>query len=132
MDNFERAIRAAAFHYVVGGVRDAEILAKWAGISPRSLYRVLREEGHRLHAVWHSELDALGYEGERNFRVKPRGRQVCPEKREQARASWNSLKALYPGISRNNLAEKLAVTLGETHGAVVGWIRAFEKEEDNE
>lgn len=131
MDTFERRIRVAAFHFAEG-VRDANRLAELAGVSARSLYRVSGEPGHRLYPVWHSELAALGYQGDMSFRVRPPGRQVDAKKREQARRRWRSLKARYPGISRRMLSSQIAAEVLDSPDAVVGWIRAFEKEEDNE
>ena len=122
----KRQIRAAAFEYAFGGVRDVEILANRVGLSSRTLWRVIKP-GHRFYEVWREELSALGYEGETCFRVRPR-RQADPEKKARAREGWLSLRRKYPILSRRSMAARLAAEVDATPGAVTGWIRGFEKE----
>lgn len=128
MDMFEKRIRVAAFLFSEG-CRDANRLSELVGVSVRSLYRVSTNPEHRLYPVWHSELKAMGYSGDLSFRVKPRGRQVDKGKREKARAGWRGLKKRYPGMSRRGMAARLASEVGETQSAVIGWLRGFEKDE---
>ena len=126
----KRQIRAAAFEYAFGGVRDVEILANRVGLSSRTLWRVIKP-GHRFYNLWREELAALGYEGEACFRVRPR-RQADPEKKARAREGWLSLRQKYPVLSRRSMAHRLAAEVDATPGAVTGWIRGFEKEMEEE
>ena len=127
---FESRIQAAAFHYAVMGVRDANALAELVGVSPRSLYRVATEPSHRLHELWRGELSRMGFdEPVTGFRVKARGRQMDMELFEKVRAAWNAIGAeRRRGFSRRELALQFVDEFGITLPTAQSWLRKYERE----
>lgn len=61
-------ITAAAFYFVKHS-RDAKEIADFVGTTARSINRWSETP------KWHEVLNDLGYTGERNFRVRPKGRK---------------------------------------------------------
>ena len=61
-------ITVAAFYFVEHS-RDAKEIAKIVKTNVRTIYRWAESP------KWHEVLNDLGYTGERNFRVRPKGRK---------------------------------------------------------
>lgn len=131
---FEKRIRTAAVLWA-NGERDADRLAELTGVSVRSLYRVATDEKHSLYAVWYTELEEMGYDGDIpiNFQVRARGRKADEEKRAIVRAEWISMGSeRRAGFSRRELAVRFAEEVGVSLATAVGWLRRFEREEREE
>ena len=127
---FEKRIQAAAFHYAVMEVRDANALAELVGVSARSLYRVATDASHRLHDFWRTELSAMGYdEPVTGFRVKARGRQMDMELFEQVRAVWLAMgEERRRGSSRRELGLEIVEEFEITLPTALSWLRKYERE----
>lgn len=127
---FEKRIQAAAFHYAVMEIRDANALAELVGVSARSLYRIATEESHRLHEFWRAELSSMGYdEPITGFRVRPRGRQMDKELFEQVRAAWDAIGSeRRRGFSRRELAIRFVDEFGITLPTAQSWLRKYERD----
>lgn len=127
---FEKRIRAAAFHYAVMEVRDANVLAELVGVSARSLYRVATDESHRLHEFWRGELSSMGYdEPITGFRVRPRGRQMDKELFEKVRAVWLGMgEERRRGSSRRELGLEIVAEFDITLPTALSWLRKYERE----
>ena len=54
--------------------RDAAAIGKILDVTTRTILRYGEE------ALWHETLDIIGYEGERNFRVRPRRKKGTQQK----------------------------------------------------
>ena len=126
---FEHRIRAAAFHYAVMEVRDANALAELVGVSARSLYRVT-EPSHRLHSVWRGALTEMGFEDEvSGFRVRPRGRGMDKELFEKVRAVWNGMgEERRRGSSRRELGLEIVEEFDITLPTALSWLRKYERD----
>ena len=127
---FEHRIRAAAFHYAVMEVRDANALAELVGVSARSLYRVT-EPSHRLHSVWRGALTEMGFEGEvSGFRVRPRGRGMDKELFEEVRRAWREIGSeRRRGYSRRQIGIRFVDEFGISLPTALSWLRKYEKAE---
>jgi len=126
---FEYRIRAAAFHYAVMEVRDANRLAELVGVSARSLYRVT-EPSHRLHSVWRGALTEMGFEDEvSGFRVRPRGRGMDKELFEKVRAVWMGMgEERRRGSSRRELGLEIVKDFDITLPTALSWLRKYERD----
>ena len=127
---FEKRIQAAAFHYAVMEVRDANALAELVGVSARSLYRVATDTSHRLHDFWRGELSSMGYdEPITGFRVRPRGRQMDMELFEKVRAVWLGMgEERRRGSSRRELGLEIVKDFDITLPTALSWLRKYERE----
>ena len=127
---FESRIRAAAFHYAVMEVRDANALAELVGVSARSLYRVATDKSHRLHEFWRGELSSMGYdEPITGFRVKPRGRQMDMDLFEKVRAVWLGMgEERRRGSSRRELGLEIVAEFDITLPTALSWLRKYERD----
>ena len=124
----ERCVRYAALLYT-RGEQNAEELGDIVGMSGRTLYRIANNESHACHQLWHAELDALGFEGIRNFRVTPRGRKPDITLKEKVKPAWQKLTENSPNLSRREIARQLQTTYPELgFWRAMGWLREFEKE----
>lgn len=127
---FEKRIQAAAFHYAVMEIRDANALAELVGVSARSLYRVATDETHRLHQFWRGELSSMGFdEPITGFRVRPRGRQMDKELFEQVRAVWLAMGTeRRRGSSRRELGLEIVKDFDITLPTALSWLRKYERD----
>ena len=127
---FDKRIRAAAFHYVMMEVRDANELAELVGISARTLYRVATDASHRFHALWTAELTEMGFEDEvSGFRVRPRGRGMDKELFEKVRAVWNGMgEERRRGSSRRELGLEIVAEFDITLPTALSWLRKYERD----
>ena len=99
--------------------RDADEIAKALRVTPRTVYRLLDRDD------FNTELDVLGYEGERSFRIQPRGKgkrkpRQPSEEKKSARELWHSLD-----IPEPQRATAIAEQTGMSVRTIRGWIREW-------
>ena len=124
----ERRIQYAAFLYV-NGDRAADALGDIVGMSGRTLYRIANDENHPCHALWHAELDALGFEGPRHFRITPRGRKPDTAFKNKVNAAWQDILKERPNLSRREISRQLQTAYPELgFWRAMAWCETFEKE----
>lgn len=105
-------VKLAAFMFT-RITRDADEIAKALHVTPRTVYRLLDRDD------FHAELDALGYEGERNFRTKP-ARELPPEY-DRARAMWDELEHIPRSKRGRAIAEALDVPIRTVRSWMARW-----------
>ena len=98
--------------------RDAAKIAQSMNVTERTVYRIIS-----LNA-FHAELDALGYEGERNFRKTQRGKS---QKHDKARKLWERLQTSDTPKHKHG---RIIAEQTHTHIQTVrAWIRDWRKAE---
>jgi len=83
-------------------------------VTERTVYRVITLD------AFHAELDALGYQGERNFRKTYRG---MSRKHDKARKLWERMQT--DGTPRHKQAGIIADQTLTNIQTVRGWIRKW-------
>ena len=97
--------------------RDAAKIAKEFGVTERTVYNLIHLE------AFHTELDALGYTGPRNFRKAQRGKS---QKHDKALQLWEKMQK--SGIPRHKQARLIHEKTGASLKTVQGWIRNWKGE----
>ena len=110
-------VKRAAFMFA-RITRDADEIAKALDVTPRTVFRLLDRDD------FHTELDALDYEGERNFRTKPA--REMPPLYDRARAMWDELADL----PRHKRGRVIADTLGVPIRTIRSWIARWKEKPD--
>lgn len=133
----EQCVRLAAFLYV-NGDRNANALGDIVGMSGRTLYRIANDESHACHHLWHAELDALGFEGPRHFRITPRGRKPNIALKKKVKAAWQDILKTQqsaiadggrPNLSRREISRQLQNAYPELgFWRAMAWCETFEKD----
>ncbi len=107
-----------------GGNRNADAIALAIGVSSRTLYRWIKTD------EWNAALDALNYEGPRNFRTRVGRRKVDPVLYAKARTVF---LAKTPGMSKREILKKMqAAVPNATPRQISSWFKRLEQEESQE
>ena len=97
--------------------RDAAKIARALSVTERTVYRIVTQD------AFHTELDALGYTGERTFRKTQRGRS---QKHDKARKLWERMQQdRTPRHKQVGIIADATLTNIQT---VRAWIRGWRKE----
>ena len=113
-DEKHEQVKRAAFIFA-RLTRDADAIAKALEVNPRTVYRMIERSD------FNGELDALGYDGPRNFRTKP-ARSPHPNY-ERAEELWNSLSHLPRSRRGKIIAEELDIPIDR----VWNWMRKWKE-----
>ena len=110
-------VKQAAFMFA-RITRDADEIAKALQVTPRTVYRLLDR------VDFNAELDTLGYDGERSFRIQPRGKgeRKPSEKKQRARELWDSL-----ALPEHRRATAIAELTGIPTRTIRGWVKEWKK-----
>jgi len=98
--------------------RDAKKIAKALSVTERTVYRIITLD------AFHTELDALGYTGERTFRKTYRG---TSQKHDKARRLWEVMQT--DGTPSHKQARRISEETRTNIQTVRGWIREWRKAE---
>lgn len=113
-DEKNEQVKRAAFIFA-RLTRDADAIAKALEVNPRTVYRMIERPD------FNAELEALGYDGPRNFRTKP-ARRPHPNY-ERAEELWNSLSHLPRSRRGKIIAEELDIPIDR----VWNWMRKWKE-----
>lgn len=97
--------------------RDAAKIAQAMNVTERTVYRIITLD------AFHAELDALGYQGERNFRKTQRGRS---QKHDKARKLWEGMQQ--DGTPQHKQARTISKQTHTHIQTVRAWIRTWRAE----
>ena len=101
--------------------RDASRIAKALSVTERTVYRIITLD------AFHTELDALGYEGIRKFERKASQRGKS-QKHDKARKMWNAMQT--DGTPRHKQAGIISEQTRTHIQTVRGWIRDWKEAND--
>ena len=93
--------------------RDDDKIAAALGVSSRTVRRLMLRED------FHAELDALGYQGDRDFRTMP-GRLPTPQ-HDQAKQLWDTLSHLTRTDRGKAIARKMNVPISKVWDWMRNW-----------
>ena len=113
-DEKHEQVKRAAFIFA-RLTRDADAIAKALEVNPRTVYRMIERPD------FNAELEALDYDGPRNFRTKP-ARRPHPNY-ERAEELWNSLSHLPRSRRGKIIAEELDIPIDR----VWNWMRKWKE-----
>ena len=113
-DEKHEQVKRAAFIFA-RLTRDADAIAKALEVNPRTVYRMIERPD------FNAELEALGYDGPRNFRTKP-ARRPHPNY-ERAEELWNSLSHLPRSRRGKIIAEELDIPIDR----IWNWMRKWKE-----
>ena len=115
MTHTERQAQACARLFVKA--RDAAKIAKALDVTERTVYNLVTLD------AFHTELDALGYTGERNFRKRRRGKSL---KHDKALSLWEGMQT--DGTPKHKQAGIISKKVNAPIQTVRGWIRGWREE----
>ena len=103
--------------------RDAKKIARALSVTERTIYNIIKRP------AFHTELDALGYEGIRKFERKASKRGKS-QKHDKAHKLWDAMQQ--DGTPRHKQAGIISEELNSPIQTVRAWIRDWRKNDESD